>query len=410
LSATTRRDLRWNFSAAFIDTVGWIFGMGLVSQTTILPLFVGQLTSEPLIIGLIPVATYFGWLVPGILVSHLVERLPRVRGSVFAVAMLERVMLLLMALLCFWLGSRQPAALLWGFFACWLVMNTAMGVNIPGYYKLIAKTIPADLRGRLYGIGGAASGVLGLAAAPIAAWFIATHSFPHGFALCFLGAFVAHTLSVIPLGLMREPRQEPGEEHRRTGILGSLGLLREDRRILWLGVATCFYGLNQMAAGYFALYSQQKFHASPELIAGAFTATVMAAKTVAFVVVGWIGDRIGNRAALDLAAVSGLLASAVAWLSPWPMGMFLVFALNEVVVQGWSICSMNYVLELCPPERASRYTAVYHLVSAPFRILPPILGGLIVRSAGYAPLFALSALAAALGLAVLRLRVPEVRE
>src|SRR3712207_5541965 len=144
-----RGNFRWNFTAAVIDAAGWGVGMGLVSATTILPLFVRQLTPSPVATGLIqaamlfgwlvpgilvsattilplfvrqltpsPVATgliqavmLFGWLVPGILVSGWVERLPRVKGPVLGIAILERLMLLLMVFFCLWLGPRDRPAL-----------------------------------------------------------------------------------------------------------------------------------------------------------------------------------------------------------------------------------------------------------------------------------------------------------
>ena len=175
-----QRDVRWNFGAAFIDAAGWGLGMSFISEKTILPLFVRELTPSPVAVGMIQAVMLFGWLVPGILVSGRIERLPRVKGRVLWVAMLERSMLLLMVPLCLWLGESHRPALLGAFFACWFVMNTAVGANTPAYYKLIAKTIPAALRGRLYGYGGAISRLLGLGATFLAGWLLARWGYPAG--------------------------------------------------------------------------------------------------------------------------------------------------------------------------------------------------------------------------------------
>jgi MFS family permease len=203
------RSVRWNFGAAFIDAAGWGLGMSFITHTTILPLFISQLTKSDLAVGAIPAVMFLGWLLPGILVAGHIERLPRVRGRVLWVAMLERSMLLLMVPLCFWLGERHRTLLLAAFFACWFVMNTAVGANTPAYYKLIAKTIPPSLRGRLYGGGGAIAGVLGVLATFLAGRLLDIHGYPAGYAFCFLGAFIAQTVSVLPLGVMREEVQAP---------------------------------------------------------------------------------------------------------------------------------------------------------------------------------------------------------
>ncbi|MBM3457473.1 MAG: hypothetical protein FJX77_02915, partial [Armatimonadetes bacterium] len=93
--------------AAVVDSAGWGFGLGLMSEVTVLPLFLSHLTPDPLAVGLLRATMLFGWLVPGILVSGWVDRLPRVQVSVLWIAAVERLMLLLMAGLTFWLGTRS---------------------------------------------------------------------------------------------------------------------------------------------------------------------------------------------------------------------------------------------------------------------------------------------------------------
>lgn len=402
------KDLRWNLGAAMIDAAGWGVGMGLVSATTILPLFVQQLTPSPAATGMIQGTMLFGWLVPGILVSAWIERLPRVRRSVIAIAILERLMLLAMAPLCLWLGGWNRPALLAAFFACWFVMNAAMGANLPGYYKLIAKTIPPQLRGRLYGIGGAVSGLVGVPAALLAGWFLRTWGYPGGYAACFLAAFVAQTLSVLPLGFMREPEQAYTEGRPHPNPFLSLRLVREDPRLFWLCAAVALFSFNQMAGGFYTVYAIGRFHATEATVA-AFAAVASGARAGAFLLVGWLGDRFGNRAAMLWSTAAGIAAAAGAWLAPDLWWLFVVFALNEVALQGWGVCSMNYVLELCPAKRASTYTAVFGALSAPFRIGLPMAAGVLAAAAGYGPIFAAAVVGGGLALALLAARVPEPR-
>ena len=79
------KDEAWNFSAALIDAAGWGLGMGLISDSTFLPLFVHRLTASPLAIGAISSVMTFGWFMPGILVAGPIDRLPRVKSYVMAV-------------------------------------------------------------------------------------------------------------------------------------------------------------------------------------------------------------------------------------------------------------------------------------------------------------------------------------
>jgi MFS family permease len=287
-------------------------------------------------------------------------------------------------------------------------MNCAMGANMPGYYKLIAKTIPPHLRGRLYGIGGAIQGVLGVGAAGLAGWFLAHWGFPTAYAACFFGAFVLQSLSVTPLAFMREPVQAAEDTPPHLGVRGTLGIVRSDPRLRGLLGGMVFYSVNQVAGAFFTLFAIQRFGVG-EAGVGVFTAVVMGAKTIAFLLTGWLGDRFGNRIAIAVAAVCGTAAAGAAWVAPEAGWMYAVFILNEIAAQGWGVCASNYVLELCPPERAGTYTAVYGAVSGPFRVGLPLLAGALIAALGFKLLFALSALGGLAALWVVLTRLTEPR-
>jgi MFS family permease len=401
-------DLRWNFGAGVIDAAGWGAGMSLVSATTILPLFVSRLTDSPVAVGMIQAVMLFGWLLPGILVSGWVERLPRVKTSVMWIAALERLALFVLAPLCLFFGAGNPAALLAAFFLVWLIMNAAMGANLPGYYKLIAKTIPAEYRGRLYGIGGAISGFVGVGGAALVGWFLQRWEFPGGFAACFLAASIVQTVTFVPIAFMREPEQSREATLPDVRPLQRLALIREDSRLRWLCVAVALFSFNQMGAAFHTLFAIDRLDATEADVAR-FTAAVTGARAVAFLLVGWLGDRFGNRAAMQVATTFGVAAAALAWHAPGVTWMYAVFMLNEVAVQGWGVCSVNYVLELCPTERSGTYTAVFGVFTGPLRVGLPLVGGALAAMVGFQTLFAAGVVGGLVTLVVLATRVPEPR-
>ncbi len=403
------RDIRWNFAAAVVDAAGWGLGMGLISHTTILPLFVGQITPEPLAVGLIPALMYFGWYLPGILVSRWVDSLPRVRASVMWIALIERLALLAIAAACPLFGIRRPELLLMIFFGSWAVMNIAMGANTPGYFKLIAKTIPASMRGRLYGLGGAISGLLGMVTGQYAAWLLDRFSFPTGYAICFLAAFVVQTLSVLPLGFMREPVQEKlPDSPPPTTNLPRPRRIGFDPRLSRLCLASALISVNGITAAFLTLYALQHFRVT-DAAAAQFTIAVMGCRTLGSILVGWIGDRYGNRAALLVSTVCGCAGAVTALAAPSAVWLYPAFGLAEIAAQGWGICTINYVLELCGPEKSATYTAQYSLLVGPARVGGPLLGALLVSRFGYRGAFATALLAGITVLVLLLVSVPEPR-
>jgi MFS family permease len=163
-----------------------------------------------------------------------------------------------------------------------------------------------------------------------------------------------------------------------------------------------------MAAAFYTKYALDRFGAKVDDVV-LFTAVLTGARVFAFLLVGWLGDRHGNRAALQVSTAAGMIAAALAWVAPELWWLYLVFAVNEVAVQGWGVCSMNYVLELCPPERSSTYTAVFGVFTGPFRVALPLFGGALAQMVGFGPVFGAAVVGAALTLLVLLYYVPEPR-
>jgi MFS family permease len=391
-------DRRWNFTAALIDAAGWGLGIGIISHDTFLPLFVSDLHGSHFAVGMIKTLLAFGWYVPGIAVAGMIERRARVKSFLMVLAIVERGFLLAMAPLCLWLGPADRSALLWAFFFCWGGMTFTMGCNSPSYMKLIAKTVPPDWRGRLYGIGGAVAGLLGVLGANVARGLLHSLGYPRGYAACFAVAFLIQTLTVLPLGFMREPPGEeaPAEAHRPAELFR---LLRDDPVLQgFIGVGILF-AANVMATAFYTAFAIERYHAGVNRIA-AFTAVLMASQVAANLLCGMVGDRHGNKRLLELGLIAGVAAPALACAASGAAGLLPVFALNQIAVTSWGIAQINYVLELCGPERTATYSAVAGLLIGPFRAAAPLAGAWLVGVAGYRSLFGLCAALTVLALVV----------
>ena len=92
------RHFRRNFFANGMDMVTWLLGMSFMSISAIMPVYVRHLTVSPLIFGLIPALTDFGWFAPQLFLAPYVERLPRKYPWVMVLGAIERVPYLVLPL------------------------------------------------------------------------------------------------------------------------------------------------------------------------------------------------------------------------------------------------------------------------------------------------------------------------
>ena len=400
----SRADKRFNFAACLTDAVGWPLGAALFSQTTILPLFLRHLGASNTAIGCLPALYNLLVFLPGLLVVGHISRLTRARGYLFWIALVERFALLALVPLTLLWGRTHPGWLIGALFFIISAHAGAMGLNQPAYWVVVGKCVPPAWRGRLFGYAGGIAGVLGLGMDGLLRRLLSgpDGGFPHGYATGFLIGFLFMTVSVLPLGIIREPSSQPRHaDDSHTGHYGrdSLRVLQTDgafRRFLYGQVALT---LAALATPFYVLYVEHHLHAGTISVAGYTASLVLVAS---FGSLGWgaWSDRAGNKVVLLASCACAALAAAAALFAPSALLFYGVFILLALGTAGMNIAGNNIVMEYAGLSREiPLYTAIYNAVTALPRAVAPLLGGLIAdHMGGYETLFILSAVLAAAAL------------
>jgi MFS family permease len=396
-------DTRFNFLCCLFDAMGWPLGMAFFSTTTICPLFLSYLHASNFLVGLLPAMISLGYFAPGLLVVGPVSRLKRARGWLLCVAILERIPLFLIALITALWGVSRPAALVAGFFALFGVHAFFLGINQPAYWVVISKTIPIRLRGRLYGYGGLGAGLLGFSVDPIIHHYLHGQSggFPLGFAACFLIGAVIGTVTVLQLGIVREPIGHAGEDpHAGHYKQDGMKVWKADvnlRRFVWSQVASA---LRTSALPFYMLACVRLFHPGAGAVA-AYTMISVVAGALGAPLWGAWSDRRGNKEVMLAAQVCGLIAALLALFWPSPAAYYVIFAGAALSAWGVALAANNLVMELAPSTRdIALYTSLNNALPTPFLVLAPLAGGLVADHFGYGPTFAVAAVATLASLAL----------
>ena len=407
-------DKRFNFGACLTDAVGWPLGAALFSQTTILPVFLKHLGAGNTTVGCLPALYNLLVFLPGLLTVGYVSRLPRVRGFLLAVALVERLALLLLVPMTLLWGRTHPGWLLAGTFGAIALHAGAMGVNQPAYWVVVGKCIPPAWRGRLFGYAGGVAGVLGFGMDGLLRRLLSgpTGGFPHGYALGFLIGFVILLISCLPLGVVREPVQAP-----RTEDDPHTGHYRRDSARVWrtnTGFRRFLYGqialtLASLAVPFYVLFAQHRLHAGGGSVAG-YTAALVLVTAFGGLGLGAWSDHGGNKNVLLLSCAFAGAASVFALCAPSPLLFYSVFGALALAGAGAGISGNNIVMEYAgTPAEIPLYTAMYNAVTALPRAAAPLLGGLLADQwGGYKGVFWLSAALSALAL-LLTLRASDPR-
>jgi MFS family permease len=403
---------RRNFGAALADVIGFWAGSSFFDPRSILQEFMTHLTKSNLVIGLMTSVVSSSISLTQVLVANYVERLPIKKWYVVGVASVERLLLLVLALLTPLLAVKHPKAMVGVLFVLLAMHYLSMGCSMPAYSALISKIIPARRRGLLYGLGGTVANVLtlgtGLAIPYILRSKAAWGGFPNGYAVCFGVGFVILTASFLPLAFVNEPRDVvPDERRTMFEFFGDLWTILRTRRDFQLFVAATSLSIFGAAGTAFHMtYAIRELGAGVGE-SGRFT-FVMSLGALASFFWGALADRTDNRVVLLLSSLLVGCASAWSVFAPSLYWFYPVVFLTSVGARGLELAGYTIQMEFGPPAEVPRYVALTFGAQFIPRLVAPLAAGAIADSLGYHTVFVYATLSSFLSLvAILFMRDPR---
>lgn len=408
------RDASINFVACLIDSVGFPTGMAFFSTATIIPIFMSRLHASNVALGGLVAMINMLVYVPGIFVVRPINALVYVRTYLVSLALVERLALLALAPLTVIWAVSHPSWLLAAIFVAFGTNALIMGLNQPSYWIVVGKCIAPRFRGRLFGLAGGIAGLFGIAVAAILKHLFAGSSqgFPNGYSMGFVIGFLITTLSVIPLGFVREPARDTNTvvPELPARLLHEALRVMCDQRGFRRFLGTQFIcSLAGIATPFFVLYSQYALGASMSAVAG-YTAIMVIAGSLGSLACGTWSDVGGYRMVLVFAMSCAVIASSIAFITHSPRDFYLVSVMSAISGAGLGIAGNNMVLEYAQePQKIPLYTCLFNLVVAVPRSVAPLIGGLISSLAGgYHVIFLASVILAAVSIVlILRLKDPR---
>ncbi len=393
LEKILRKHLKYNIAVNILDGAFFGLGWGFSSFGTIIPLFVSRLTQSAVLIGLIPAIHGVGWQLPQLFMANAVARQRRYKPMVMWITIHERLPYLGLALTAWFLPSlgTQPALILTFLLLIWQGLGSGFTAN--AWQSMIAKIIPPDWRGTFIGLQSAVANILISLAAVGAGYLLNRLDTPLDFTLCFIITFIALLVSMLFLGLTREPedREKQIPEQQTSLWHNGLKLLRRDRNFLAFLILRLLWQFAMMGFAFYIVYGLRTF-GMDEITAGWLTATLTGTQIAANLVMGWLGDRIGHRTMLIVGALSTALSSLLAWQAANVTWLYPAFILNGLAnVSYWTI-GMAFTVAFGAEEERPTYIGLSNTLVAPFAIAAPLIGGWIADTVSYQATFLTSAL------------------
>jgi MFS family permease len=406
-----RRHVRHNVVALGVDFGLFLVGLSFASQATILPAFAAHLGASNLVIGAIPALMTLGWNLPSLFAAGYTESLGHKLPFVLRYTIWERLPLLVLAAVAFFVAGPAPGVALALMLLMLLLITSAGGLLMPAWMDIVARAVPIGLRGRFFAVSSVLGGVGGLLGSLLTAWVLARMPAPGGYGICFLISAACMGLSYIALARVREPRAATAEAAPALGAyLRRVGrVLREDRNLAWYLFSRGLTYIGMMASGFYTVHAL-RLYAAPDWAVGVFTTALLGGQMAGNVALGALADRSGHLAPLNIGLGALLLANLVALAAPSLEVFTLVFALQGVQLASVNISGLNVLLEFAPgPAARPTYVGLGTTLLTPVAFGAPLVAGLMADAFGFPMVFAAAALGALAAMALLLGRVREPR-
>ncbi len=303
--------------------------------------------------------------------AFLVERTGQRKEITLKSAVASRVMVVLMAVLPFFLGGSST--LVWIILGLALLREAANNFAYPGWVALTSDIVPIEGRGRYFGSRNFIMGLAGILITLIIGEAITQIGEPLGYQLAYLLAAIFGAISILFFAKLKDPltsnpkmpETDQGENSRHLvddlrDILASLKGHPQFIRFA-IFIAVWNFSIN-IAAPFITVYMVDTLKLTAAMI-GVATVVNTAANMVVQRQVGLLADRWGNRimSIFFLILIPVLILMWGLWVRQY-WQVILIEILAGLLWGGFNLVSFNNLLLQTPAEQRARFSAYYQII------------------------------------------------
>ena len=384
----SKKYLKRNFSLNVVDGLSWFTGMIFISPENILPVFLDKLGAAPIIISLIPVLKNIGVFFPSIFVARRLQKLKRKKNWIIFMGLGQRIPWFICGLFCLFFGNDFPGAAIALVLIMLFITSFTGGLNIPAFMYFTAKTIPMNLRGRLFAVRNLLSYVLGFLCGALIKRLMDEFDSPVNFAILMLTGTAILMLYLPAFIFSKEPDAKKTEKKTRGNkefVLYLADLLKENKNLRRYIAGRIFFTIAFVSYNYFPVYLVRTYRLSESAV-GIFTIITAATFVIANPVLGIISDKKGHLFNHIVGSLALIAANLIALYSGYMWLSFCTIALG-----GFVLCVQTVSLFALPMEFGEEHEIPVYVGIVGFFVgiasLLILLFGVILEIFGYRALF-----------------------
>ncbi len=403
-----RDNLKRNVTAQVAHGAFSQVGFRIINAPTFIPDLLFALSGSEIVVGIARSLQALGQTAAPFIGAALVGHRPLILSTTFTYGMLMRVQLLVLAAVIFWMSGSAAA---WAVCAVLASYGFVSGIQTVTVNSLRAKVIPAHRRGITMGLRNITGGFVTASVAYLAGiYLVADNTMSTGYSALFTICFLLSAGGMCFLLLTREPRTT-ALAPKRTALKSLQAvpqLIRRHPQFATYALARALGTSGRIAVPFYILFATTQVDLSGAEL-GLLTSIWVLSGTTSNLFWGIAADRTGHRIIMVLGIALWAVSQAALPLLDSFYEFAGFFAVVGLASGGFMLAAQNLVLELGDDADRPLMIATANSTSNLVVTVGPLVGGLVVVSIGYAPLFIATSIVQIAAVAILVMRVREPR-
>jgi MFS family permease len=374
------RYFKRNFNLGVLNGALFNAALAFLSGSTILPVFISQLTDSKVLIGVFSTLESFGWFFPQLFAALFIAHKSKVIGFYNRLSWL-RLGFFALAIAGIFIFAGHPKSILLSFGISFTLLSIAAGFAGAAFTEIVGKTIPTNKRGSYFGlrmfIGGTFAAIEGLAVKKV----IMSFPFPQNFGYLYIAGWILMLLGLGVFAYVVEPdaRDKIEKAPPRQQLHSAFEKFKTDKNFRRLFFSRACVNTYFLSSPFYVVFAINNLGA-PESIAGIYLAAQMIGYLSVNLLWAWLSNHISNKKVIKYAGLASILPPSIALLAAFypiaPLPFAIVFFLLGAAESGIGMGYVNYLLEILPERGRLLSIGMMHTLIAP-TVFFSALGGLL---------------------------------
>jgi len=369
----------------------------VAEPSTILPLIVHHFSDSVIAVGIFASLLKGGAIAVQMWAAFYAQEYTRVLPYLRIVFFFRWFSWFLIGLAIYFVGDSNKTLTLWLIGIGLFGFSFTAGFGAIYFKELMAKVFSKEYRGRTMANRQIFTAIGSILSGGVAGYVLQNYQAPLNYAYLFMISSFLMAIGFIAFGTIEEPEKKSIRKKEDSFIKflkNSFALLKTDIR-LKNQIIILLLGFSYLLSYPFViLKANQSFHLTGWMLGGFITIQMIGSIIGSFFIWRKMSD---YKLMLRLSFIFAIISFLIAFIANNPYlyaGVFLFFGL---AMDGFSISGMNLVFEIAPEDKRPIYTALQSNITS-IGLFFPILGGVILKYAGYNVLYTITILMIGLGL------------